>query len=196
MGDALNIASVLIDLLRTIIILIPAMTANTFAPFTGGGKPVDFGKTRKDGRRYLGDGKTWRGFIGGSLSATILGLILLLVLHLLGITDVSNSLWGPFPLSLFLISSMALGSLIGDMIGSYIKRALKRPRGTKTPLLDQWDYLIGTAIFILPFYPWWYDDLIADNGWIALVLFLFVAWLAHTIANYIGYWIGVKKEPW
>ncbi len=196
MGDAFNIASVLIGLLRTIIILIPAMTANTFAPFTGGGKPVDFCKTRNDGRRYLGDGKTWRGFIGGSISATILGLTLLLVLHFLRITDVSNSLWGPFPLSLVIISSMAVGSLVGDMIGSFIKRALKRPRGTKTPLLDQWDYLIGTTIFILPFYPWWYDELIADNGWIALLLFFIVAWVAHTIANYIGYWIGVKKEPW
>jgi CDP-2,3-bis-(O-geranylgeranyl)-sn-glycerol synthase len=196
MGDAPTVGSVLLDLLRIVVILVPAMTANTFAPFTGGGKPVDFGKARKDGRRYLGDGKTWRGFLGGSISATILGLLLLLFLHFTGLTDVTDSFWGPFPWSIILIPSLAAGSLVGDMIGSFIKRALNRPRGTKTPLLDQWDYLIGTAIFILPFYPWWYDHLMADFSWIALILFLMVAWLAHTIANYIGYRIGVKKEPW
>ena len=196
MVDSPTAGSILLDLLRIVVTLLPAMTANTFAPFTGGGKPVDLGMSRKDGRRYLGDGKTWRGFLGGSICATILGLVLLLVLHLISLTDVSDSFWGPFPRSIILISAMAVGSLVGDMIGSFIKRKLNRPRGTKTPLLDQWDYLIGTALFILPFHLWWYDNLIADHSWIALILFLAVAWLAHTIANYIGYWIGVKKEPW
>ena len=32
--------------------------------------------------------------------------------------------------------------------------------------------------------------------WIGLVSMPLIAWLAHTIANRIGYWIGVKKEPW
>ena len=196
MGDVPTAGSVLLDLLRIVVTLIPAMTANTFAPFTGGGKPVDFGMRRSDGRRYLGDGKTWRGFLGGSISATILGFLLLLFLHFTGLTDVSDSFWGPFPQSILLIPAMAVGSLVGDMIGSFIKRALNRPRGTRTPLLDQWDYLIGTALFVLPFFNWWYENLIEGNAWISLILFLAVAWLAHTIANRIGYWIGVKKEPW
>ena len=151
---------------------------------------------RKDGRRILGDGKTWSGFIGGTCLASTLGLLLMVALHFLGISSLSDRLWGEFPHSMFLIIALACGSLVGDMIGSFIKRALKRPRGTKTPLLDQWDYLIGTFIFIIPFYPWWFDTLIANHSWIALLLFLGVAWLAHTIANIIGYWIGVKKEPW
>jgi CDP-2,3-bis-(O-geranylgeranyl)-sn-glycerol synthase len=196
MGDLPTVAEVLLDLLRIVVTMIPAMTANTFAPFTGGGKPVDMGLSRKDGRRYLGDGKTWRGFLGGSISASILGLVLLLFLHFTGLTDASDSFWGPFPWSVLLIIFMAIGSLFGDMIGSFIKRALNRPRGTRTPLLDQWDYLIGTGLFILPFHFWWSENLISGYSWIALVLFLAVAWLAHTIANRIGYWIGVKKEPW
>ncbi len=196
MSDAPTIGWILLDLVRTIVILLPAMTANTFAPFTGGGTPVDLGRSRKDGRRYLGDGKTWRGFIGGSACATLLGLVLLLALHFLGITSIRHSFWGPYPVNMLLIGMMAVGSLVGDMIGSFIKRALKRPRGTRTPLLDQWDYLIGTVIFIVPFFPWWYGTLIADHHWISMILFFGCAWLAHTIANRIGYWIGVKKEPW
>lgn len=196
MSDSLTITSVLLDILRITVLLLPAMTANTFAPFLGGGAPVDGGRKRKDGRRYLGDGKTWAGFIGGSACATILGLILLLFLYFIDQTDLKNSLWGPFPWNILLIASLAVGSLFGDMLGSFIKRALNRPRGTRTPLLDQWDYLIGTVIFMLPFFTWFIDNFIIEWHFIASLIFLLVAWLAHTIANRIGYWIGVKKEPW
>ncbi|MBN1390603.1 MAG: CDP-2,3-bis-(O-geranylgeranyl)-sn-glycerol synthase [Candidatus Thermoplasmatota archaeon] len=196
MPDALSAGSVLMDLMRVVVTLLPAMTANTFAPFFGGGMPVDFGKARKDGRRYLGDGKTWRGLFGGVSGAALLGISLFLVLHITGVSSIEDSLWGPFPINLLLLILLPIGSLFGDMLGSFIKRALNRPRGKKTPLLDQWDYIIGTIIFILPFYPWWYDTFIAENAWIASLLFLAVAFLAHTVANWIGYWIGVKKEPW
>jgi len=192
----LDIGWLILDLLRTIVIFLPAMTANTFAPFTGGGRPVDMGSSRKDGRRYLGDGKTWRGFIGGSIGAAAVGLTLLLAMHFLGMRSVHNSLWGPFPMSVALIISMAVGSLVGDMIGSFIKRALDRPRGMRTPFLDQWDYLIGTIIFIVPFYPWWMETLVLDGHWVSLIIFPIVALVAHVVANRIGYMIGVKKEPW
>ena len=196
MGDPITIGSVLTILFRTILILLPAMTANTFAPFLGGGAPVDMGKTRRDGRRYLGDGKTWRGFIGGSTCAALLGFLILVMMDSTGIASFEDSLWGPTPHNVILISAMAVGSLFGDMLGSFIKRALNRPRGKRTPLLDQWDYLIGAALFILPFYPWWMDALVQGQMWIGLASMPLIAWLAHTIANRIGYWIGVKKEPW
>lgn len=183
-------------IIRTMATFVPAMTANTFAPFLGGGKPVDMGKSRKDGRRYLGDGKTWRGFIGGSAAAALLGFLMLLLMEPLGLRSIENSYWGSTPHNFILITAMAVGSLVGDMFGSFIKRAMNRERGKRTPLLDQWDYLIGTAVFILPFFPWWYDHLISGYSWIGLVSFPLVAWLAHTIANRIGYRIGVKREPW
>ncbi len=196
MSPDLTVPSILLDLVRTIVILLPAMTANTFAPFLGGGTPVDLGKARRDGRRYLGDGKTWRGFIGGSACAALLGMLMLLTMHLTGFRDVDSSLWGSYPLNMLLIASMATGSLVGDMIGSFIKRAIGRPRGARTFLLDQWDYVLGAVLFILPFYPWWFETFVKDHHWISLVLFLIVAYFAHVVANRIGYWIGVKKEPW
>src|SRR2546427_13302198 len=45
--------------------LLPAYVANPMAVVSGGGTPMDFGRTLRDGRRLLGDGKTWRGFAGG-----------------------------------------------------------------------------------------------------------------------------------
>jgi len=196
MTNGLTVGSVFIDLVVIVVTLLPAMTANTFAPFLGGGKPVDMGKKRKDGRRYLGDGKTWRGLFGGVSCAALLGIILMTTLHFTGLSDIYDSFWGPYPVNLIIILILPLGSLFGDMLGSFIKRALNRPRGKKTPLLDQWDYIIGTAILISPFFYWWTDAFILDYRWIASLIFLVIAFLAHTVANWIGYWIGVKKEPW
>jgi CDP-2,3-bis-(O-geranylgeranyl)-sn-glycerol synthase len=125
-----------------------------------------------------------------------LGFLLLIIMDVSGILPITNSLWGAFPHNIILIVAMAVGSLVGDMIGSFFKRMMDRPRGMRTPFLDQWDYLLGSALFILPFYPWWYDTLVADHHWIALLIFPAIAYAAHVIANRIGFWIGVKKEPW
>ena len=46
-------------------IIIPAYIANASALLVGGKTPIDFGKKYKDGRRILGDGKTWNGLITG-----------------------------------------------------------------------------------------------------------------------------------
>ena len=56
-------------------IMVPAYVANAGAVPFGGGTPVDFGKCAKDGRRYLGDGKTWRGLIGGIVVGILFGLL-------------------------------------------------------------------------------------------------------------------------
>ena len=47
-------------------IMIPAYIPNPAAALVGGGTPIDFGKCAKDGNRLFGDGKTWRGLIGGT----------------------------------------------------------------------------------------------------------------------------------
>ena len=67
-------------------IYMPGYLANTFAmmwgkwlPKTGYGPwPIDGGKTMKDGNRILGDGKTWNGLIGGSLTSGLLCVIIVL----------------------------------------------------------------------------------------------------------------------
>ena len=75
--------------LMTLWLYLPGFIANTFAmmwgkwlPKTGYGPwPIDGGKTLKDGNRMLGDGKTWNGLIGGSLTA---GLLCVLQLAIVG----------------------------------------------------------------------------------------------------------------
>ena len=55
--------------------LLPAHAANPLAVVFGGGTPMDFGRSLRDGKRILGDGKTWRGFVGGAASGFVLGLV-------------------------------------------------------------------------------------------------------------------------
>ena len=68
----------------TLWLYLPGFLANTFAmlwgkwlPKTGYGPwPIDGGRTLSDGNRMLGDGKTWNGLIGGSLTSGLLCMII------------------------------------------------------------------------------------------------------------------------
>ena len=67
--------------LLTLWLYLPGFLANTFAmmwgkwlPKTGYGPwPIDGGRVMADGNRMLGDGKTWNGLIGGSLTCAMRG---------------------------------------------------------------------------------------------------------------------------
>ena len=59
----------------SIYFILPAYFSNGAALIFGGGLPVDFRKTDKNGARWIGDGVTWRGLIGGTLVGTITGTI-------------------------------------------------------------------------------------------------------------------------
>ena len=111
-------------------IFLPGFLVNTFAmmwgkwfPKTGFGPwPIDGGRNAWDGNRLLGDGKTWNGLVGGSLTS---GLLMVLMVSAVdsgeacGIfvdplldhdPSVSRGLWA------FIVGSL-LGffSLLGDM---------------------------------------------------------------------------------
>ncbi|MDX1747598.1 MAG: CDP-archaeol synthase, partial [Halobacteriales archaeon] len=55
--------------------MLPAYIPNNAAVLFGGGRPIDGGRTW-DGRRVLGDGKTWRGTVAGTLAGTAVALVL------------------------------------------------------------------------------------------------------------------------
>src|SRR5947209_20442553 len=55
---------------------LPAFVANPMAVVFGGGTPIDFGRTLGDHERLFGDGKTWRGLLGGTFAGAFLGSLL------------------------------------------------------------------------------------------------------------------------
>ena len=182
------------NILIAIWVFVPAMVPNSAAALFGGGAPIDFGKTWR-GKRILGDGKTWRGLFGGGLAGVFIGLLQMAI----SIPFDPEGLWGfgSFSGGVALLFPLSFGALLGDIIGSLIKRRLGLKRGQKAPILDQYDFVIGAFLFVIPVcWPWFRDIYVAGSGVFGLAALLILIPLLHRSVNIVGYKIGVKKEPW
>ncbi|WP_338100177.1 CDP-2,3-bis-(O-geranylgeranyl)-sn-glycerol synthase [Methanolapillus africanus] len=182
-------------------IMLPAYLPNSFAALLGGGRPIDGGKTMKDGRRILGDGKTWRGFFAGTLLGFLVGIIEIFLLkfgfNFFGIALPGFSATGvPDALDLsacVAILSLAVGALLGDMTFSFIKRRIGLPRGAAFPLVDQYDFLIGAFLLtMLTSWTWFFQTL----AFWPLIAVIIITPLLHVGTNIVGYKLGIKNEPW
>ena len=130
-------------------IVIPIYVANASAVIVGGGKPIDFGKSFKDGHRILGDGKTWRGLLAGTFLGMTAGFGLVVVAKylntseyaFLGVTDFEG-----FPLMILILFSLCFGALLGDIIESFFKRRIGKDRGQDWIPFDQLDFLVGALL--------------------------------------------------
>jgi CDP-2,3-bis-(O-geranylgeranyl)-sn-glycerol synthase len=175
-------------------LMLPALIPNSAAVLFGGGRPMDLGRSWRR-KRILGDGKTWRGFFGGSLTGVAFGMIQMGLAGLLG----SESSWGfgDWPWSLCVVLSLGFGAMIGDSLGSFVKRRLNIGRGNKAPVLDQYNFVAGAIVLVLIFQSGWFiDHYIEGNGIFGLILFLIVVPLLHRGVNIIGYKLGKKNVPW
>lgn len=178
-------------------VLLPAYLANASATFPKGrGPAMDFGRTlASDGRRVLGNSKTWSGFIVGSLFPIWVGLlqnwlVSIAPANLRVVPAYAATLLGAVPVILLLTA----GALVGDAIGSFIKRRRGIEAGGRMFPLDQLLFVavpvgLGLAIYPSVFVPTFL------SWWGALWTIVFTLGL-HVAFNYIGYWWGLKKVPW
>lgn len=179
-------------------LILPAYASNVLATLVGGGPPIDGGRAWRDGRRILGDGKTWRGLVLAPLLAVLVGALQ----HVyagdvgLGVTD-----FGDGPVHLVHVYALALGALLGDVAASFVKRRLGKPRGERWLGPDQYDFVAGAllvaalaSLLTLPVTGsiW----LSAALGWGPLLAILIFTPGLHLLVNGIGYLIGVKEVPW
>lgn len=174
----------------SIYIMIPAYLANGSALVFGGGTPLDFNHNAWDGRRVMGDGVTWRGVIGGGLFGMIVGGLLgLLADYGIGsyyfaiLSSNITFLSGFIPQGLIVGLLLGFGALIGDSIGSFLKRRLNFERGKPVPLLDQLDFVVVALIFISP---------VVTLTWQIVVVILIVSVFLHLGANILAYALGLK----
>ena len=191
----MDILEIAMAILRAVWLMVPMLIPNSAAVLFGGGTPVDFGKKMKNGSRYLGDGKTWNGLIGGTISGVILGVIQIIIMNLLNQPEwtINTNIISALPI-LFLL---AFGSMLGDMLGSFIKRRIGKKQGAKFPIMDQYDFFIGAMILIVPLqWSWFYDNFIYGiylAGFIGLIVLIPVM---HRAVNIIGFKMGKKDVPW
>ncbi|HWR64005.1 MAG TPA: CDP-2,3-bis-(O-geranylgeranyl)-sn-glycerol synthase [Candidatus Thermoplasmatota archaeon] len=131
-------------------IVIPIYVANASAVIVGGGTPIDFGKTWNDGRRILGDGKTWRGLFAGTFLGMTAGFGLAVVASYLS-TSEYNFLYltnfEGFPVMILILFSLCFGALLGDVIESFFKRRIGKGRGQDWIPFDQLDFIVGALLF-------------------------------------------------
>jgi CDP-2,3-bis-(O-geranylgeranyl)-sn-glycerol synthase len=175
--------------------IFPAYIANGFAVFAKMVKfhhPIDGGRSLSDNQPVLGPGKTWEGFITGFCSGVLVGILQVIIGPYLLAVIIQYLL---IPLELVpivlitvpLVILVALGALVGDLIGSFIKRRLKISRGRPAPILDQLDFLIMAMVM---------GALITPLPWPLVIFLLIVTPLIHLLANVIGYLLRLKQEPW
>lgn len=168
--------------------MLPAYVPNNAAVLAGGGRPIDGGRTW-NGRRLLGDGKTWRGTVIGILAGTALGLVLNAIVptvsDLLGIDLLT------FPLAVLL--GLATGAMLGDIVASFLKRRTGRERGAAFPGLDQLDFVVFALLLAFLADPAWFGDVFTLP---VLAVVVVVTPLLHLVTNGIAYVLGLKDEPW
>jgi len=139
-------------ILQALWLILPAYIANGSAVLVGGGKPVDFGKNWRDGKRILGDGKTWRGLFAGAFVGMTGGFGLAVAAKYIAMSDfafIGLSDFEGFPLMIVIIFSLCFGALLGDIIESFFKRRIGRDRGQDWIPFDQLDFIVGALVLCL-----------------------------------------------
>lgn len=134
--------------------------------------PLDFGMHFFDGRRLLGDSKTIEGFVSGFAAGLLTGHLL----SLLGMLSIGEA------------AVLSLGTMLGDAVGSFIKRRLGLPSGARAPLLDQLSFLVvALALYSLTY------------GFVevpVVTILLLITPPLHLATNVIAYKLGLKSKPW
>jgi len=119
------------EIVDSLIYILPAYFANSSPVVFGGGTPIDFNK-KIFGKKIFGIHKTWRGFFFGLLIGTIIGGIEAMFLG---------------KEFLFVAFFLALGALIGDLFGSFVKRQMNIEEGKDVEFIDQIPFVVFAIIF-------------------------------------------------
>jgi len=182
---------ILNPLIIAIWLMLPAYLPNNFAVLFGGGRPLDFGRCFQDGRRILGNGKTFRGTIAGSLMGAGVGLVQSSIAS--SRPDLSLPDFGSGTELILVLVGLSLGAMAGDIVASFFKRRMGMERGASLILVDQLDFVAGSWVLTLILAPRWFSE----NFTIEIILIvLIITPILHRVTNIIGYKIKAKKEPW
>jgi len=173
------------DLIQLILFILPAYVANSVPVVLGGKTPIDFGAKLPDGNRLLGKGKTYRGLLAGVVSGTLVAIILAMIVPNLFIPAAAQN-------QKYLVGfALSLGAMLGDIIGSFIKRRRGMKQSQESFLMDKVAFLITALIIAFPFY----SPAISLNA-IDIILLLIITFVLHKFFNWIAFETKLKKVPW
>jgi len=169
-----------INLFYILLFLLPPFFANAVPVIFGGGLPIDLGKKFSDGKRIFGDGKTYKGFFSGVLVGIFIGVMQYLLLN-----DI---------FLLFIAIGSSMGTMFGDLFGSFIKRRIGLDRGKPSLILDQLTFIVFAILFS-------YNYIISSQYSVILsipsiLLILLITFFTHKFSNIMANKMGLKKVPW
>lgn len=176
------------NLVEAIWLILPAYAVNGFIPLVGLKKkthPIDGGRKFR-GKPIFGPGKTWEGLVFGCFIGILIAAIEMLAFPFLP-WEISIVPLTIVQMSPFLGLLLGIGTVAGDMAGSFIKRRMGLPRGSVAPLLDQLDFLLVALLFSS-------FAVTVKLDWV--ILLVVITPIIHLVASVIGYKMRVKKEPW
>jgi len=142
----------------------PVVTSKFYAP----GHPIDMGKTFVDGRRLLGDNKTVEGFVSGVIAGSAVGALL--------------SAYGVH--SLYPSIVLSVGAMMGDCLGSFIKRRFGIEPGERALLLDEEPFIVVALAF--------YSVLVRPLDTHTWLLSIILTFIFHIVTNKIAEIIHLK----
>lgn len=170
-------------ILFAIIFFLPAGIANAAPVFANKipflnkwTTPVDFG-LMINGKRILGDNKTWRGLFFGGLTGGLTGWLVYQFISTVATQQLSHFWIGAI---------LGLGGLFGDALESFFKRQMNIQSGQSWFPYDQIDYILGAILFSIPFIRLTLVD------YLAVLAFYFGL---HVIVSFIGYKLKLKDKP-
>ncbi|MFB6075658.1 MAG: CDP-2,3-bis-(O-geranylgeranyl)-sn-glycerol synthase [Candidatus Aenigmatarchaeota archaeon] len=176
---------ILFELIRGFWIIIPAYAANGFAPMANGHRRIDFGK-KFFGKPLFGAGKTWEGLLFSVFIGTLCGLVQIYAHPYLNPMALEEG-FSLQALSIYSVFFVALGAMLGDILGSFIKRRVGMKRGESLLLGDQLDFLLIGFLFASVF---------MEVSILSVLIFLIITPIIHRTACFLGYKLGLKREPW
>ena len=175
---------VVAKLIQALIFIMPSYFANA-APVifrTGKSKtPMDMGIKFYDSRRILGKGKTWTGFFVGIATGTFVGYLTW--------TTGLLAVYSTVELHMAAAFLLATGTMIGDVLGSFIKRRLAIRSGRSFAILDQLSFMIMAVLFVYPILP-------QEIDLVSLGFLLVITPFVHYSANVMAYKLKMKRVPW
>ena len=174
------------EAVRLLLFILPAYVANAAPVLLGGYFPIDGGRRAWDGRPFFGSSKTWLGLAGGLAAGCLCAV---LQAHLL--TGTKWDLWAGQ--SLWYVSSgiaLSFGALMGDLLGSFVKRRMGAKAGHPSWLMDQLPFLFVALLMVVPlgiYFPF---------APFSLLFLILVTLFMHRGANALAHAGGIKRVPW
>lgn len=166
--------------LQLLAFVLPAYVANASPVLFGGGTRVDFGQAFSDGRAFFGSGKTWRGMLAGVVFGTFTGF----ALALMGDLFLPQLSFHDRMVAAFLLS---IGTVAGDLVGSFFKRRIGIKPGAQHEFFDQLLFL-GFALALA--------SVLYLPTALEIAALIVATYVLHKAANWVAHKLNVKAVPW